>query len=161
MTFVLWLQTLRLIDFSKMYQLKDLGLKNKVLNYFYECCNLTKKVYLLLLCLQVGHYYCLVSLDKWPYFINVLVPYTYLSDVRGKIFCALWTKYIPKVANIVFFSVIAKWTTKSIIYWTWFFFIFCLFWGFFYQSHIAEYEQEILFTLLDGVVSWCLPKGVK
>ena len=27
-------------------------------------------------------------------------------------------------------------------------------------NSIAKYEQEILFTLLDGVVSWCLPELV-
>ena len=25
------------------------------------------------------------------------------------------------------------------------------------RNTIVEYEQEILFTLLDGVFSWCLP----
>ena len=35
-----------LIDFSKIYQLKDLKPKNNGHANFYECCDLTKKVYL-------------------------------------------------------------------------------------------------------------------
>ena len=44
--FVLGLQTLYLRDFSKIYQLKGLKPKNKGHANFYECCDLTKKVYL-------------------------------------------------------------------------------------------------------------------
>ena len=47
--FVFWLQTLQMNDFSKIYQLKDLKLKNKGQTNFYECCDLTKKVYLVVL----------------------------------------------------------------------------------------------------------------
>ena len=34
------------MDFSKIFQLKGLKSKNKGLMNFYECCDLTKKVYL-------------------------------------------------------------------------------------------------------------------
>ena len=47
MAFVFGLQTLRLKDFSKIYQLYGLKPKNKGRTNFYECCDLTKKVYLL------------------------------------------------------------------------------------------------------------------
>ena len=48
MTFVygLHLQTLHLKSFSKIYQLKGLKPKYKSHMNFYECCDLTKKVYL-------------------------------------------------------------------------------------------------------------------
>ena len=39
--FVFGLQTLRLIDFTKIYQLKGLKPKNKGHTNFYECCDLT------------------------------------------------------------------------------------------------------------------------
>ena len=45
--FVFELQSLKLIDFSKIFQLKDLKLKNKGHTNFYECCDLMKKVYLI------------------------------------------------------------------------------------------------------------------
>ena len=41
--FVFGLQTLWLIDFSKIYQLKGLEPKNKSHTNFYEHCDLTKK----------------------------------------------------------------------------------------------------------------------
>ena len=44
--FVLGLQTLLLQDFSEIYRLKGLKPKNKGHTNFYECCDLTKKVYL-------------------------------------------------------------------------------------------------------------------
>ena len=44
--FVFWLQILYLIYFSKIYQLKGLKPKNNGQTNFYECCDLTKKVYL-------------------------------------------------------------------------------------------------------------------
>ena len=44
--FVFGLQTLQLIYFSKIFQLKGLKPKNKGHTNFYECCDLTKKVYL-------------------------------------------------------------------------------------------------------------------
>ena len=40
------LQTLELKDFSKIFQIKGLKLKTKGHMNFYECCDLTKKVYL-------------------------------------------------------------------------------------------------------------------
>ena len=46
MAFVFGLQTLHLIDFSKIFLLKGLTPKNKGHTNFYECCDLTKKVYL-------------------------------------------------------------------------------------------------------------------
>ena len=45
--FVFGLQTFKLKDFSKIYQLKGLKPKNKGHTNFYECCDLTKKVYLM------------------------------------------------------------------------------------------------------------------
>ena len=45
--FVFGLHTLQLKDFSKIYQLKGLKPKNKDHVNFYECCDLTKKVYLI------------------------------------------------------------------------------------------------------------------
>ena len=44
--FVFGLQTLWLKDISKIYQLKGLKPKNNDHTNFYECCDLTKKVYL-------------------------------------------------------------------------------------------------------------------
>ena len=41
------LQTLSSIDFTKTFQLKGLKPKNKGHMNFYECCDLTKKVYLI------------------------------------------------------------------------------------------------------------------
>ena len=41
--FLFGLQTLLLIDFSKIYQLNGLESKNKGCMKFYECCDLTKK----------------------------------------------------------------------------------------------------------------------
>ena len=46
MCFVFGLQTLELKDFSKIFQIKGLKLKTKGHMNFYECCDLTKKVYL-------------------------------------------------------------------------------------------------------------------
>ena len=46
MAFVFGLQTLKLIDFTKIFQLKGLKPKNKDHANIYECCDLTKKVYL-------------------------------------------------------------------------------------------------------------------
>ena len=45
-TFVFGLQTLYLINFTKIYQLKGLKPKTKGYTNFYECCDLTEKVYL-------------------------------------------------------------------------------------------------------------------
>ena len=41
--FAFWRQTLWLIDFTKIYQLKGREPKNKGHTNFYECCDLTKK----------------------------------------------------------------------------------------------------------------------
>ena len=54
MAFVFGLQTLWLKDISKIYQLKGLKPKNNDHTKFYECCDLTKKVYLILLQYIVG-----------------------------------------------------------------------------------------------------------
>ena len=45
--FVFELQTLESIDFSKIYELKGPKPRNKGQSNFYECCDLTKKVYLM------------------------------------------------------------------------------------------------------------------
>ena len=42
-SFLFGLQTLQLIDFSKIFQLKGLKPKNKRHTNFYECCDFTKK----------------------------------------------------------------------------------------------------------------------
>ena len=47
MAFVFGLQTLSSKDFSNIYRLKGLKPKNKGHTDFYECCDLTKKVYLM------------------------------------------------------------------------------------------------------------------
>ena len=44
--FVFRLQALWMIDFTKIYQFKGLKPKNKGHMNFYECCDLTEKVYL-------------------------------------------------------------------------------------------------------------------
>ena len=46
MAFVFGLQTLKLIDFTKIFQSKDLKPKNKGHTNIYECCDLTEKVHL-------------------------------------------------------------------------------------------------------------------
>ena len=46
MAYVFVFQTLKLKDFSKIHQLKSLRPKNKGHTNFYDCCDLTKKVYL-------------------------------------------------------------------------------------------------------------------
>ena len=46
MAFVYGLQTLESIDCTKIFQLMGLKPKNKDHTNFYECCDLTKKVYL-------------------------------------------------------------------------------------------------------------------
>ena len=48
MAFVFWLQTLLWINLSKIFPLKGLKPKNKGHTKFYECCDLTKKVYMFL-----------------------------------------------------------------------------------------------------------------
>ena len=47
MAFAFGLQTLQLIDFSKVFQIKGLKSKNKGHTNFYECCDLTKKMFLM------------------------------------------------------------------------------------------------------------------
>ena len=44
--FVFGLQTLLLLDFTKIFQLNGLKPKKNGQANFYECCDLTKKVYL-------------------------------------------------------------------------------------------------------------------
>ena len=48
-TFAFGLKTLSMVDFTWIYQLKSLKPKNKGDTNFYECCDLTKKVYLVIL----------------------------------------------------------------------------------------------------------------
>ena len=48
-TFAFGLKTLSMVDFTWIYQLKSLKPKNKGDKNFYECCDLTKKVYLVIL----------------------------------------------------------------------------------------------------------------
>ena len=43
--FVFGLLTLSLVDFTKIFQFKGFKPKNKGQTNFYECCDLTKKVY--------------------------------------------------------------------------------------------------------------------
>ena len=47
MAFVFGLQILGLIDFTRIFQLKGLKPKIKGQTNVYECCDLTKKVYLM------------------------------------------------------------------------------------------------------------------
>ena len=50
MAFVFGFQTLQLLDFTRIFQLKGLKPKNKGRINFYECCDLMKKVYLTSIC---------------------------------------------------------------------------------------------------------------
>ena len=52
MAFVFGLQTLWLKDFSKIYRLNGLKLKYNSHTNFYECCDMTKKVYLIFIHLK-------------------------------------------------------------------------------------------------------------
>ena len=63
--FVFQLQTLLLLYFTKIYQLKGMELKNKGHMSFYECCNLTKKVYLM-------YTYTTSLLDASPQFDSLI-----------------------------------------------------------------------------------------
>ena len=56
--FVFGLQTLLLKDFSRIHQSKGLKPKNNGQTHFYECCDLTKKVYLTYL-------WCNISDELW------------------------------------------------------------------------------------------------
>ena len=60
MAFVFGLQTLQSMNFSRIYQLKGLKPKTKGHMNFYECCDLTEKVYL-------KYTYCTIvsGLGKW------------------------------------------------------------------------------------------------
>ena len=59
-------RSLLLIDFTKIFQLRGLKPKNKGHENFYECCNLTKKVYLL--SLSFGF-----RTDSFEIFVQILV----------------------------------------------------------------------------------------
>ena len=63
MAFVFRLQTLRLKDFSIIYGLNGLKLKNKDQANFYECCDLTKKVYLTYVCIMCSTVYTSFIID--------------------------------------------------------------------------------------------------
>ena len=52
-TFAFGLKTLSMVDFTWIYQLKSLKPKNKGDTNFYECCDLTKNVYLVCRCVCV------------------------------------------------------------------------------------------------------------
>ena len=64
MTFVFWLQTLLLLDFTKIFQLKGLKPKNKGYTNFYECCDLTKKVYLKYVVTYVSNYFKIKNMEN-------------------------------------------------------------------------------------------------
>ena len=78
--FVFGLQILWLKDFRKIYQLKGLKPKNKGHTNFYECCDLTEKVYLVyLLCYR---YISFQPMGIWSILRKpVLVEKTYLRNV--------------------------------------------------------------------------------
>ena len=59
-SFVFGLHTIKLIDFTKAIQLNGLKPKNKGHTNFYECCDLTKKVYLIYMFVPV-----LVTLESF------------------------------------------------------------------------------------------------
>ena len=46
-----------MIDFTKIFQLKGLKPKDKGLTNFYECCDLTKKIYLIPILYSIGMYF--------------------------------------------------------------------------------------------------------
>ena len=81
MTFVCGLQTLKLINFPKIFQIKGLKPKNKGHTNFYECCDLTKKVCLVYYISNTlmtyhkpqsthpqDHYYRALDIHSWPRF---------------------------------------------------------------------------------------------
>ena len=76
MWFVFGLQTLSFIDFIKIFQLKGLKPKNKDHMNFYECCDLTKKVYLMLLYFSHLYFFalkralCVALLANWFWAAN-------------------------------------------------------------------------------------------
>ena len=82
--YVFGLQALLLIDLSKIYQLRGLKPKKKGPTNFYECCDLTKKVYLM----QVG----IISTDKTSQIQNHTLPENQLQ-VR-KLFCSIESNFI-------------------------------------------------------------------
>ena len=74
-----WASDPLLIDFTKIFQLKCQKSKNNGQTNFYECCDLTKKVYLkyILRCVLhsivyhiLSHFQCLHSMKILPYFWN-------------------------------------------------------------------------------------------
>ena len=67
MAFLFGLQTLKSIDHIKIYQLKGLEPKIKSSTNFYDCCDLTKKIYLLLGVVNVLSYKVDLAFEEWSY----------------------------------------------------------------------------------------------
>ena len=68
---------LKLKDYSKIYQFKGLKPKNKGHMNFYECCDLTEKVYLTYIVVHCNVYNtrCILQLfvtEAWVYEMNML-----------------------------------------------------------------------------------------
>ena len=139
MAFVFELQTLWLKDFTEIFQLKGLKLENKGHTNFYECCDLTKKVYLSIPILLTWRYiskifavvllYCsscnyLSNNNSFPVFswlstvqlsdpctINYRKPFSMTHTQVGK-----WNKKISWFLQLcksnLFWNLISKQTTK-------------------------------------------------
>ena len=83
LAFVFGLQNLKSIDFTIIFQLKGLKPKNKGQTNFYECCDLTKKVYLM----QVGIHFQLsmiyiVMSPALPFILLDKKPKLKISELR-------------------------------------------------------------------------------
>ena len=105
---VLGLQTLWLIDFSRIYQLKGLKTKNKGRMKFYECCDLTKKGYLV--------YTYLVKtmriLKCWNYYLLAWIWYNRCNPVSNHSKNSLF----QFLKSLSFLKVIQKQIWKSIAF---------------------------------------------
>ena len=99
--FVFGLQPLKLIDFTKIFQLKGLKPKNKGHTNFYECCDLTKKVYLTLQ-LRATSYKNAIKSDQsaifpMPIFYDKrLVRWFYRWPLIIHTYIGTFRKYFPK-----------------------------------------------------------------
>ena len=94
MAFVFGLQTLQLKDFSKIYQLKSLKPKNKGHTNFYECCDLTEKVYLTLVYRKPSSFCILDAIPR---------PHSLFSILGAPVFVLWGINVDPVWVNALFF----------------------------------------------------------
>jgi len=78
-SFVFGLQTLWLIDFTKFFQLKGLEPKNERHMNFYECCDLTKKVYLKYVVTYVSNYFKIKNMENENQLLVPILSYYYFA----------------------------------------------------------------------------------